>query len=142
MYNNWVPYSSIPREDHSGPLSASLGVIDFSGLPFAPKRAYWISNFVPETIRGNHAHKSLNQIMIMVSGSLELTLFQGNQKESFFLTQKSDYLLIPPKTWRIMSNASQNASLLVLVDSKFDEQDYIRDWNTYLEWFYEDSTKS
>lgn len=125
----------IHREDHSDPLSATLGVLEFANIPFVPRRLYWITDFMMGTSRGNHAHKSLNQIMLMARGSLQLVLNHGEKRTIIEMHQKSDYILIPAGYWREMRNASRDATLLVIADAEYLEEDYIRNWGDYLNWF-------
>lgn len=127
--------SWVKRVDKSDSKSASLGILEFPELGFNPQRVYWISNFVSGTSRGHHAHKTLNQAMIMIAGSLELTLRYGSNTQSLILSDDSDCILIPPGYWREMKNATEDAVLLVIADAVYDESDYIRDWNEYIDWF-------
>lgn len=85
--------------------------------------------------RGNHAHKTLNQVMIMISGRLDLELYYGSEKTKFHLDSKSGYILVPSGYWRVMSNATSDAVLLVVADAEYSEKDYIRNWSEYQEWF-------
>jgi len=126
--------SFVEREVYSDPKSASLGVLEFKELPFQPKRAYWLSDFKPGSSRGNHAHKSLNQVMILLQGNLDLIVHKGPRRQEFKLDENSNYVLIPAGHWREMKNASNGTVLLVLADSDYDEQDYIRSWSEYLDW--------
>jgi dTDP-4-dehydrorhamnose 3,5-epimerase-like enzyme len=98
------------------------------------KRVYWLSKFVTGVSRGNHAHKTLNQAMIMIRGQLELELSFGYEKTTFLLNEKSDYILVPAGFWRVMRNASMDAVLLVIADSEYSEEDYIRNWDEYIQW--------
>lgn len=123
------------RVDKSDPKTANLGVLEFRELGFVPRRAYWISDFVTGTSRGKHAHKTLNQVMLMIKGSLELSLSFGTFTQNIILSENSDYISIPSGYWREMKNATKDAVLLVLADAVYDETDYIRDWHAYIEWF-------
>lgn len=126
---------TIHREDHSDPNTATLGVLECFNLPFEVKRIYWLSNFVKGVTRGNHSHKTLNQAMIMISGQMDLELYFGPDKTKFHLDANSNYVLVPAGHWRVMSNATSDAVLLVVADSEYSEKDYIRNWNEYQEWF-------
>lgn len=121
-------------EQHDDPLSANLGVLNLTDVPFEVRRIYWISNFKKGTIRGRHAHKSLTQMMLLLSGTLELSLYEGHACQSFMMQAGDDPILIKPGKWRIMKNGSIDAVVLVLASHEYDESDYIRDWNSYLEW--------
>lgn len=129
----------IEPEDHSDTLSASLFVIEFKNLMFSPKRAYWLTDFVSGSSRGRHAHKELNQLMIMIKGSLDLLVSDGKAWKTIKMVEKKEYLYIPSGHWREMRNASSDAVLLVLADAAYNEDDYIRNWNQYLEWISSNS---
>lgn len=126
---------TIEREDHSDPNSARLGVLECFNLPFEVKRIYWLTNFVEGVTRGNHSHKTLNQAMIMISGQMDLELYYGVEMTEYHLDAKSNYVLVPAGYWRVMRKATSDAVLLVVADAKYAEDDYIRNWNEYQEWF-------
>jgi len=119
----------------SDPQTASLSSLEFSSLPFDPKRVYWIQDFTPQAVRGNHSHKELTQIFIMLSGQLNLEIFEGTKSSKYKISRSSPPLIVPPGTWRIMSEASEDALLFVIADRPYEEMDYIRDWDEYLNWY-------
>ena len=128
MSNSWVEY-------HNDPETANLGVSEFFNLPFDVKRIYWITDFKQGAIRGLHAHKKLCQIFIVVSGSITIQLFEcDNKREDIEMSKNSQPLLIEPGIWRVLTDASPDALLLVMASEKYDESDYIRNWDEYLEW--------
>ena len=112
------------RENHSDPDSADLFVFEYSNLPWVPARMYIMQNFVEGATRGNHAHKRLSQIFIMVSGRLELEIYRGENRQSYILTPQSGELELKPGVWRVISNASKDAILLVLADAAYSEDRY------------------
>lgn len=102
-----------------------------SNLPFDIKRVYW-TYFTPNHIeRGHHAHKALHQIIVAVSGIIDFTLEnpQGNIYE-FTLDEPSTCLYIPPGYWRKI-RFSHSAVLLCLASEKYNEDDYIRDYEVF-----------
>ena len=115
--------------------SALLSVIEFNSLPWLPARIYWLQDFKNGAERGNHAHKKLSQIFVMMNGNVTIEIFQGLESKKITLDQESDPILLLPGTWRTISDASLNAILMVFADSPYDENDYIRDWKTYQEWY-------
>jgi len=119
----------------SDPQTASLSSLEFSSLPFDPKRVYWIQDFTPQAVRGNHSHKELTQIFIMLSGQLNLEIFEGTKSSKYKISRSSPPLIVPPGTWRIMSEASEDALLFVIADRPYEEMDYIRDLDEYLNWY-------
>ena len=92
-------------------------------------------DFVAGKTRGNHAHKRLSQIIIMISGTIRLDLNSGEECFTHHLSRTSGEVLILPGAWRVFSNPSPDAIVLVLADSPYDESDYIRNWEEYLLWF-------
>lgn len=124
-----------PVDDFSDPSSANLSVLEFSKLPWIPKRIYWLSDFVDGAARGNHAHKKLCQVFVAVKGYVTLTICVGDKCETIELTPECGQIQVEPGCWRIISKASKDAVLMVLADAPYDESDYIRNWDEYLEWF-------
>jgi hypothetical protein len=121
-------------KDHSDPNTASLSVLEFSLLPWEPKRIYWLSNFKDGQSRGNHAHKNLSQIFIAANGEIDIEISSGLSRESFTLSNNGLALELEPGSWRVISNASEDALLMVLASHPYAEEDYIRNWDEYLEW--------
>jgi dTDP-4-dehydrorhamnose 3,5-epimerase-like enzyme len=124
-----------PARDLSDSRSAGLSALEFHDLPWAPKRIYWLKDFKPGITRGNHAHKSLSQIFTVLRGAVTIELFQGTANVSTRMTIESGQLLVEPGTWRVIKDATEDAILLVLASSAYNEEDYIRDWNQYTKWY-------
>jgi hypothetical protein len=113
----------------------SLGVIEFLSLDFDPARIYWISNVPRGLERGHHAHKGLSQMLCILTGSADVEISEGNEKTVFHLDQQSNSLKLKPGLWRVLRNFSDDACVLVICDQPYDESDYIRNYNDYLEWY-------
>ena len=127
------------KEPHIIDLGAigesSLGYItvveELKNIPFEIKRVYW-TYFTPNNvIRGQHAHKKLEQVIVAVSGiiTFELEDVSGNKKE-FILDNPQKALYIPPMYWRTIK-FSHNAVLLCLASEFYNEQDYIRNYQKF-----------
>lgn len=113
----------------------SIGVIEGKALlPFAVNRMYFIHNVPKGVERGSHAHRSLRQLIVCVSGSLNLSLTDGDNKYDFILTHPKEGVLVPPGYWRTLTNFSEGAVCVVLASDEYDESDYIRDYSEFLEW--------
>lgn len=114
----------------------SLGYISVAeqndNIPFKIKRVYW-TYFTPNHVkRGNHAHKQLQQVIVAVSGIIEFTLIdKKNKKQKFVLDNPDKGLYIPKGYWREIK-FSHNAVLLCLASEKYDANDYIRDFEYFL----------
>ena len=117
------------------PSSADLYSFEFGDVPFIVKRAYWIQNFVPSSMRGNHAHRILTQMMVLLKGTLDIELNSGEEVTRKSLQYPGDSVLIPSATWRRFSSQDPNTVILVLADRVYEPEDYIRDFTEYLEWF-------
>ena len=101
-------------------------------LPFDVKRVYYVYDVPGGEERGGHAHRSLYQLIIAVSGSFTVTLDDGHIKRSFLLNRPYRGLLVVPGLWRTIEDFSSGAVCLVLASSEYDEADYIRDYDTFI----------
>lgn len=82
--------------------------------------------------RGAHAHKELKQLIIAASGSFEVTLDDGNVKRTFTLNRPYQGLLVVPGIWRELNNFSSGAVCLVMASLPYDEKDYIREYDHFI----------
>jgi len=103
-------------------------------IPFDIKRVYWLYDVPGGECRGGHAHKHLQQILIAVSGSFHVTLDNGKEKKTFLLNHPYQGLLIDTKTWRTLDDFSSGAVCVVLASDFYDENDYIYDYNDFLQY--------
>ena len=114
--------------DTRGYLSVIENDID---VPFEIKRIYYLY-MVPEVARGAHAHKQLQQLLIATSGSVDVIMDDGNNKQTFHLDKPWKGLLVAPGLWRDLENFSGGAVLMCLASEKYDAADYIRDYKDFL----------
>jgi len=112
-----------------GSITAIQNLIDF---PFNIKRIYYLYDIPGGEARGGHAHKTLEQIIIAVSGSFDLVLDDGNSKRTFMLSRPYYGVLLPSGLWRELNNFSTGSICLVLASEEYDEGDYIRDYNNFI----------
>ena len=96
-------------------------------LPFTPQRFFVIHSVPSSQIRGEHAHKELHEFVVALKGSVKITITKNEEERRFVLDNPTMGLHIPPMTWRILSEYSLDAILLVLASHKYDPDDYIRD---------------
>ena len=128
-----VKIISIPKiVDQEG--RGKLSVIEKSIIPFEIKRVYYLYDVPSDSFRGGHAHKNLNQFMIPLSGSFEVKIDDGHNNKKIMLNKPNQGLLIPSGIWREMDNFSAGSVCLVLASEVFDESDYFRDYNSFLEY--------
>ena len=103
-------------------------------IPFDIKRVYWLYDVPGGECRGGHAHKQIKEILIAVSGSFHVTLDNGKEKQTFLLNHPYQGLLIDTKTWRTLDDFSSGAVCVVLASDFYDENDYIYDYNDFLQY--------
>ena len=99
-------------------------------LPFEVKRLFYVRN--PAGERGNHAHKTLIELLIPMSGSLTVEVEDGHNKQSFKLSPNGTGLLMPPMVWARQHGFSRDCTYLVVASNGYDESDYIRDYCDYI----------
>lgn len=105
---------------------------DFN-IPFEAKRIFYTYNVSFESNRGSHAYYNTEQVLICVSGSLKIKCFDGNKETIYELNSPNEALYVAPNIWRTTFEHSSNAVLLVLASLEYNESDYIRDYNQFLE---------
>ena len=102
-------------------------------VPFNIKRVFYLYDVPGGSVRGGHAHKELQQLIIAMSGSFDVVLDDGYEKKRFHLNRSYYGLYISPMIWREMDNFSSGSVSLVLASTLYDESDYYRDYNEFLE---------
>jgi dTDP-4-dehydrorhamnose 3,5-epimerase-like enzyme len=100
-------------------------------LPFNPKRIYWIYDVSKETVRGGHYHHKLEQVIICISGQLNISLESINGfKKTYILNEPNKALYVPPGYWRDII-FHENAVLLCIASENYDENDYVRSYKEF-----------
>ncbi|MGU5766950.1 sugar 3,4-ketoisomerase [Aeromonas allosaccharophila] len=102
-------------------------------IPFDIKRVYYIYDTASGVARGFHAHKELKQVAIAVHGSCRFVLDDGKERVEVLLDNPAQGLLIESFMWREMYDFSDDCVLMVLADQLYDESDYIRDYDQFIE---------
>lgn len=116
------------KSDNRGSLIA----LENLKIPFEIKRIYYIYDTKPEFPRGAHAHRELEQVLIMMEGSCELVLNDGKNIKNIILNRPDMGIFIGKNMWREMKNFSYGAKLLVLASDFYNEKEYIRDYEEFL----------
>lgn len=120
----------LPRyEDPRGNLSFIEEEIH---VPFKIERTYWIYDVPGGQVRGGHAFKEQQELIVALSGSFDVIIDDGTVKHTFSLNRSYYGLYIPAGLWRQMQNFSTNSLAMVLSSTPFRETDYIREYNDFL----------
>lgn len=114
------------------------GILDIAELQgfgkFETRRIYYISSVPEGNTRGAHAHKKLNQVFFSLSGQFDMTVTDGLVTETVRLKAHKNGFFLPAGYWRDLKNFTSDAICLVLASEHYDENDYIRSFEAYLEW--------
>lgn len=102
------------------------------GLPFVPRRYFIVTDVPNARVRGEHAHRTLEQFLVCVRGRCSVIVDDGAQREEVLLDRSDVGLYVPPMVWAVQYKYSQDAMLLVLASAEYDPDDYIRDYDEFL----------
>lgn len=123
----------IELDRHHSPRKGDICVVENSEtVPFDVKRLYYLYDVPGGISRGGHAHKQLYQLITAASGSFKVTLDDANEKKSFVLNRPYQGLLVKPGIWRELDDFSSGSVCLVLASEKYSADDYIRDYDDYV----------
>lgn len=126
-----VKLHRMPRvEDMRGALT--VGEFGRS-LPFVPQRYFLVFGVPSEEVRGEHAHRQCHQFLVCAHGSVSVVVDDGRHREEFRLDAPELGLHIPPRVWATQYRYSSDAVLLVLASEFYDPEDYIRDYDDFLQ---------
>lgn len=113
----------------------ALAFVQSPTIPFSVNRVYYLYDLQSGSARGGHSHKSLEQLLIALSGSFRVQLVSGKgAAHEYFLSDPGVGLYVPSGYWRTIDGFSAGAVCLVLASDVYDESDYIRDFDEYIEW--------
>lgn len=124
-----IKYVFQPHGDKRGQLVA---LEEFKDIPFKIKRVYYMYDTAKGIVRGYHAHKSLEQILICIHGSCKILLDNGKEKKIVPLEKPYEGLYVANNMWIEMYDFSADSVLMVLASELYDENDYIRDYDEFL----------
>ena len=105
-----------------------------STIPFEVRRTYYLYDIPGGESRGGHAHRKLQQLIVAASGSFSVTLNDGRVKRTFVMNRPYQGLLIVPGIWRTLEVFSSGSVCLVLASEKYEESDYIRDYEEFIKY--------
>lgn len=116
----------------NGDRRGNLSVVEqMMQIPFKIERAFWIYDVPGGAARGGHAYRESEEFIVALSGSFDVVIDDGQEKQVFSLNRSYYGLYVPKMMWREMENFSTNSLALVLSSTQFDEADYIRDYEEF-----------
>ena len=125
---DWIEF-----EAHGDERGSLVAIENFKNINFPIKRVYYIYDTKSDVVRGKHAHKNLNQVLLCVNGSCDVLVDNGNERQIISLNKRNKGIYIHGFIWREMMNFSNDAVLLVLVDQEYKVDDYVYDIETVRE---------
>jgi len=114
-------------------MRGSLSVAEIEkGLPFLPKRCFWIFDVPGKDVRGEHAHRTLEQFLVCVKGSCAVVVDDGQNRLEVVLDQPNRGLYIPPLVWGIQYKFTEDCVLIVFASDGYCNEEYIRDYDEFI----------
>ncbi len=120
-------------QTHGDERGSLIALEDKKNIPFDIRRVYYLFGTKENIVRGRHAHRNLTQLIIPVRGSCRFLLDDGFERVEVFLDNPAQGLLVEPMMWREMSDFSSDCVLMVLASAHYEESDYIRDYEQFLQ---------
>lgn len=124
-------------QQHGDDRGMLVALEEFKDIPFEIKRVYYMYNIGEGVHRGFHAHRNLEQILICIHGSCKVLMDNGVENKIISLEKPYEGLYIANNVWREMYDFSPDAVLMVLASDYFNEEDYIRNYDEFLEFVSE-----
>ena len=123
----------------SDPRGNLTAIESMHHIPFEIKRVFFLYDIPKGENRGGHAHKKLHQLLVCLAGGFDVEINDGNEKKIIHLNRPWLGLYIPPMIWASEENFEPGSVCLVLASDYYDESDYYRDYNNYLQAVRKDS---
>lgn len=128
----WSQPHMVPLPKHGG-RGASLTYIEGNNqIPFSIARVFLLNEVKKRTIRGEHAHRDLEQFIIAINGAFDVVVFNGQRQWTFSLNAADEGLYMPPLHWGTLNNFSGAAAALVLASMPYDRDDYLPTYDDLL----------
>ena len=129
-----IKYVFQPHGDERGQL---VSLEEYKDIPFRIKRVYFMYDTTKNIVRGKHAHKTLEQILVRIHGSCKILLDNGREKKIVPLEKPYEGLYVANNMWREMFDFSADAVLMVFASELYDESDYIRNYDEFIKFVQE-----
>ena len=104
---------------------------DNNPIPFKIKRVYWIYDVPGGEMRGSHAFKDSQEVIIALAGSFDVVVNDGKEEKVYTLNRSYYCLYVPKMTWRYLNNFSTNSLAFIASDTNYDDNQYIYDFDKY-----------
>jgi acetyltransferase-like isoleucine patch superfamily enzyme len=114
-------------------MRGSLVAAEFSDLPFEPRRTFVVYGVPSKEVRGEHAHRECEQFLICLNGSVTVLADDGVERREFVLDDPSVGIHLKPMTWGTQYKYSPGAVLMVFASHQYDDSDYIRDYDEFIQ---------
>lgn len=128
------PYSLIDITG-SDTGNGSLAMFQHGGprgvIPFDIKKVLVVSGMKPGDVRGNHAHRQTQEVVVAIRGGCDFEIDDGTAKHTVTLNGIKQGLLLPPRVWRTFTNFQKDTILLVIADQEYDEKEYVRSYEDF-----------
>ena len=132
MHQKNVDYKILSFPIHGDETGKLVALEKGNDIPFEIKRVYYIWDTYKEAVRGKHAHRNLQQVIICVKGSCDFILDDGTNREIVHLDDPSKGLFITNNIWREFTNFSDDCVVMVLASEHYQRDDYILDYNEFI----------
>jgi acetyltransferase-like isoleucine patch superfamily enzyme len=114
-------------------MRGSLVAAEFTDLPFVPRRTFVVYGVPSTEVRGEHAHRECEQFLVCLSGSVTVLADDGVERREFVLDDPSVGIHLKPMTWGTQYKYSPGAVLMVFASHEYDDADYIRDYDEFVQ---------
>ena len=118
---------------HFDDQRGQLLVGEFDALPFVPRRFFALAGMETETVRGRHAHRPCEQLVVVLRGSCRVELLDAGGRDALVLDTPVSALHVPPMVWADLREFTPGSIVMVLASDPYDEADYIRSLSDFLE---------
>ena len=124
-------YRLVPLPNRSDDRGALVFAQQGDQIPFEVRRIFFLYDVAQGATRGGHAHFRQHQFLIMMSGTCTLIVDDGSKYNSIKLSLGSEAVYVPPMLWVELADFSENSICCVLASGRYDEGDYIRDYERF-----------
>ncbi len=120
---------------HISERKGDISIVEnMKGIPFDVKRIFYLYNIPADGERGAHAHRNIFQLIVAASGSFDVEVDDGKDKQTFILNRPYKGLLVYPGLWAELKNFSSGSVCLVLTSDVYQEKEYIRDYDEFIDY--------